>query len=629
MPDPGDKPGGGDHKGDAGGSDTSGGPAKGATKDPAGGPAKGAPKAPAGGAGSPQDSAGDSGGGKDPDEGAGPKLGAGGTSEAAKGGSESDTKGVAKKGVGTAAAVPAVGVGAQLMVLLMFLNWLKGMMAMLLALLMNLWSLIWMLVLQVVKAVVSFFVSIGGAIAGFFGGMFSAVTGAVVSAGAGLLGLVTAIASAVVVVQGNSSAQHEPVPDSCREETERIVQEIDDNTESGATSANIEATAEEVYSILAGMGMQDENIAGVLANFQHESGIDPTTVETIFNEPYEVGPRTREAEENGFQVELIDADYAAKYPGIDLVGIGLGQWTNGRNTLLTDYAESTGGEWYELETQLTFMLSEDDPVRVRFVQDLIENPSGSVEQSTKDWMFQWEGLTIESELTERQEDAKVWFAKLDGWEADEGRADSILEQAEATVDVANQNRRTAAVQECRTANVNGAGIAPGDAPDLSGMGAGALVSCGETTTPTTATPMTCASRDAAIQAFPGAQWTKAGSAYCYRASSGDHGSGRACDLMTSAIGTSGSAEEDAAGDQLALWYISNHERLGVKYVIWKQSIWNPGWSACAGERGGSEPRWAEWYNDVPDVPGGKWCGMPDRGSLTENHFDHVHISYVR
>ncbi|NYJ34905.1 phage tail tip lysozyme [Nocardiopsis aegyptia] len=559
----------------------------------------------------------------------GPKLGAGGTSEAAKGAAESDTKGVAK-GAGAVAAVPAVGVGAQLMVLLMFLNWLKGMFAAMLAMVMNLLNMIWMAILTVVKTVVGFALSVGAAIAGAVGGAISAVTGAAAAVGASLLAVATLVTGTVYSARENTTtAQRDAMPADCRAEAEKTVREIDSNTESGATSANMEATAEEVYSILAGMGMQDENIAGVLANFQHESGIDPTTVETIYNEPYEVGPRTREAEENGFQVELIDADYAADYPDIDLVGIGLGQWTNGRNKLLTDYAKSTGGEWYELETQLTFMLSEDDPVRVQFVQDLIENPSGSVEQSTEDWMFQWEGLTIESELTERQEDAKVWFAKLDGWEADEDRADSILEQAEATVDVANQNRRTAAVQECRTADVTSLSGAVGEVPDLSGMAAGGLVSCEETTTPTTATPLSCASRDAAIRAFPGAQWTKAGSAYCYRSSAGDHGSGRACDLMTSPIGTSGSAEEDAAGDQLALWYISNHESLGVKYVIWKQSIWNPSWSACAGERPGSEPRWPEWYNDVPDVPGGKWCGMPDRGSLTENHFDHVHISYVR
>lgn len=167
-----------------------------------------------------------------------------------------------------------------------------------------------------------------------------------------------------------------------------------------------------------------------------------------------------------------------------------------------------------------------------------------------------------------------------------------------------------------------------DAPDLTGIGSGAIGPCKETITPTSATPLSCASRDAAIRAFPDAQWAKAESAYCLRSTADDHGTGKACDLMTTEIGTAGSPEEDAAGDRLALWHITNHERLGVKYVIWKQSIWNPGWSSCPGYRPGAEARFPEWPNDVPDVPGGKWCGMPDRGSLTENHHDHVHISYV-
>lgn len=170
----------------------------------------------------------------------------------------------------------------------------------------------------------------------------------------------------------------------------------------------------------------------------------------------------------------------------------------------------------------------------------------------------------------------------------------------------------------------GPAAAGGDAPDLTGIGSGSIGPCEETSTPTSATPLSCASRDAAIRAFPGAQWTRPGSAYCLRSTADDHGLGQACDLMTTGIGTAGSAAEDAAGDQLALWYITNFERLGVKYVIWKQSIWNPGWSACT-----RADRTPHWYNDVPDVPGGKWCGMEDRGSLTQNHYDHVHISYVR
>ncbi|GAA2729304.1 hypothetical protein [Actinocorallia aurantiaca] len=80
----------------------------------------------------------------------------------------------------------------------------------------------------------------------------------------------------------------------------------------------------------------------------------------------------------------------------------------------------------------------------------------------------------------------------------------------------------------------------------------------------------------------------------------DHGSGRACDFMESTGGQMPTAERLAHGDQVAQFAITNASKYGVKYVIWKQRIYDmrsPGWSA-----------------------------MSNRGSITQNHFDHVHIS---
>jgi hypothetical protein len=81
----------------------------------------------------------------------------------------------------------------------------------------------------------------------------------------------------------------------------------------------------------------------------------------------------------------------------------------------------------------------------------------------------------------------------------------------------------------------------------------------------------------------------------------DHGSGNACDFMEGTTGRMPSPSALAHGDQVAQYAVSNAGRLGIKYVIWKQSIWNTG------------------------IPGG-WRRMEDRGSITQNHFDHVHIS---
>ncbi|MET7466803.1 hypothetical protein [Nonomuraea sp. NPDC005501] len=86
---------------------------------------------------------------------------------------------------------------------------------------------------------------------------------------------------------------------------------------------------------------------------------------------------------------------------------------------------------------------------------------------------------------------------------------------------------------------------------------------------------------------------------CFRSgSSGEHPLGRACDFMMSSGGTMPSAANQALGDRLAAWALANKAKLGVKYVIWRQRI----------------------------NQGSGWSAMSDRGSITENHFDHVHIS---
>ncbi|MDL4821441.1 hypothetical protein [Actinomadura opuntiae] len=92
---------------------------------------------------------------------------------------------------------------------------------------------------------------------------------------------------------------------------------------------------------------------------------------------------------------------------------------------------------------------------------------------------------------------------------------------------------------------------------------------------------------------------------CYRSTGDpqDHGDGRACDFMENTAGRMPSAQAQRHGDEVAAYAVANARRLGVSYVIWKQHIWN--------------------------VRGGGWRPMADRGSITQNHYDHVHISVLR
>jgi len=94
---------------------------------------------------------------------------------------------------------------------------------------------------------------------------------------------------------------------------------------------------------------------------------------------------------------------------------------------------------------------------------------------------------------------------------------------------------------------------------------------------------------------------------CYRpnggiAGGGEHPLGRACDFMLSTGGRIPAAGEQARGDAIAAWAQTNAARLGIRYIIWKQRIWQV------------------------RLPTKGWDPMTDRGSHTENHLDHVHIS---
>jgi cytochrome c5 len=75
---------------------------------------------------------------------------------------------------------------------------------------------------------------------------------------------------------------------------------------------------------------------------------------------------------------------------------------------------------------------------------------------------------------------------------------------------------------------------------------------------------------------------------------GEHSSGKAIDFMING--------DSSLGQAIADWAVAHAAELGLYDVIWAQHIWTP-------ERASEG-----------------WRAMPDRGSATANHYDHVHIS---
>lgn len=76
-----------------------------------------------------------------------------------------------------------------------------------------------------------------------------------------------------------------------------------------------------------------------------------------------------------------------------------------------------------------------------------------------------------------------------------------------------------------------------------------------------------------------------------------HSVGLALDFMVDGL-----ADGVAVGDRVAGYLVEHSAALGVAYIIWRQAIWSP------------------------DRAGEGWRPMEDRGSPTQNHMDHVHLS---
>ncbi|WP_017579697.1 coiled-coil domain-containing protein [Nocardiopsis valliformis] len=118
------------------------------------------------------------------------------------------------------------------------------------------------------------------------------------------------------------------------------------------------------------------------------------------------------------------------------------------------------------------------------------------------------------------------------------------------------------------------------------------------------TPRTEQMRDLVIEEF--GRGDDVGGVGCYRAEGGwvvgEHPKGRACDFMLHPSGGMPTQAQIDRGWAISEWAMENADTLGIMYIIYRQQIWDV-------RRGDTD-----------------WRPMSDRGNLTENHFDHVHIS---
>ncbi|KAJ6443200.1 nucleoporin NUP49/NSP49 [Purpureocillium lavendulum] len=107
-----------------------------------------------------------------------------------------------------------------------------------------------------------------------------------------------------------------------------------------------------------------------------------------------------------------------------------------------------------------------------------------------------------------------------------------------------------------------------------------------------------------VDAFPG----RVREVFCIRDCACPGSSDHCCGLATDMMCADGGGVGTLSGKEIAEWVMKNRAALNLKYVIWGQKIWSP-------TTDGAEKSWD------------KWRTMEDRGDLTQNHWDHVHVSY--
>ena len=167
--------------------------------------------------------------------------------------------------------------------------------------------------------------------------------------------------------------------------------------------------------------------------------------------------------------------------------------------------------------------------------------------------------------------------------ATETTATSSAEAKEASSNEATTSVSTYQPEETKTASTTYAAPA---APDYAGLAVAKSENAG-------LQPQTAAFKEEIANLFGITSFSG------YRpGDSGDHGKGLAIDFMV--------PEGSELGDKIAEYAIQNMASRGISYIIWKQRFYAP--------------------FDSKYGPANTWNPMPDRGSVTENHYDHVHVS---
>lgn len=278
-----------------------------------------------------------------------------------------------------------------------------------------------------------------------------------------------------LVSDGQSDCSEQKDECDCGEEWE----DATDDAAVGDENAMMEANAKKIWQVFSAYGLPDEAIAGILSNFEAECGIDPTTIEAIYDSPYVMAGKKapmKGSDEQSLK-NLADwteggmaAAYAAGGPSLNwafynggpdgrhYAGIGLGSWT-GYDQVHDVYgrAHAAGIDWWNLDYQIAYLLccdSNANPPNEQFWANYKSKVAGMGPTECAYWFYgtyempNFCGPSYYIPLHTKHADK--WFQKMKGWSKDSAYAQSVLALAKKLSATATLSGLTSAADECET-----------------------------------------------------------------------------------------------------------------------------------------------------------------------------------
>lgn len=263
----------------------------------------------------------------------------------------------------------------------------------------------------------------------------------------------------------------------------------------GGPTGNAEEYAAKAWAIAKAFGLSDEQAAGMLGNMQEESGMDPTTIEGIYNEPFNIAGAQKAACVSNLPESLcnytrttlrqkyIDSGFAIQswttsagctmagasgggtrinsraYEGTDghfFPGIGLFGFTGPEGNALFDYATSTNGQynWYDFDLQMAFIFDTTGGYsRASWAESWKNQTVSSASEAAVQWNINFEGNASNFKGAERAENAVYWYNKFKGTLGDTAYAQSIIALANTIQGGAQSASYKQAADNCADATV--------------------------------------------------------------------------------------------------------------------------------------------------------------------------------